>query len=107
MSNDKTNTPVTSRSYKPAHSGYPGANHEDKLATAIIAARNDSRHGACSMCAVGDVPNGGLHRGQHKCGYTGTDANHDAIKATTPTTCCPCGQVPVCNGLRTCGKNTA
>lgn len=50
--------PITSKSYKPAHGGYP-------------------------------------------------DANHDAIKATTPTTCCPCGQVPVCHGLRTCGKSSA
>lgn len=50
--------PITSKSYKPAHGGYP-------------------------------------------------DANHDAIKATTPTTCCPCGQVPVCHGLRSCGKSRA
>jgi len=50
--------PMTSKSYKPAHGGYP-------------------------------------------------DANHDAIKVTTPTTCCPCGQVPVCHGLRSCGKSSA
>ena len=39
--------------------------------------------------------------------YIGTDANYEAIKAETPTTCCPCGQVPVCHGLRSCGKSDA
>ena len=39
--------------------------------------------------------------------YIGTDANYEAIKAETPTTCCPCGQVPMCHGLRSCGKSDA
>jgi len=50
----------------------------DKLATAISGARESFRalHGNCSMCAVGDVPAGGLHRGEHKCG-------NEAIQPTT------------------------
>lgn len=31
------------------------------------------------------------------------EANLRAIEATTPTTSCPCGQVPVCHGLEHCG----
>jgi hypothetical protein len=27
-----------------------------------------AKRGRCSMCAAGDMPRAGLHRGQHKCG---------------------------------------
>jgi len=40
----------------------------------IDKARKASHHadGKCSMCAVGDEPVNGLHRGQHKCGNNDT-----------------------------------
>lgn len=29
--------------------------------------------------------------------------NYEAIQSTAPATTCPCGQVPVCHGLKHCG----
>ena len=70
---------VTSKTHKPTHGGYPGM---------------------VTMGVDHAAPGGDRS-------YTGTDANYEAIKATTPTTCCPCGQVPMCHGLRSCGKSDA
>lgn len=44
------------------------------LSEAIEKARKKSHleDGKCSMCAIGDEPYGGLHRGQHKCGNNDT-----------------------------------
>ena len=40
------------------------------LKEVIAAARKESHHadGKCSMCAAGDEPKNGLHRGQYRCG---------------------------------------
>ena len=46
----------------------------DKLKEAIAKARKTShmKNGKCSMCASGDEPTKGLHRGQYKCGNNDT-----------------------------------
>jgi hypothetical protein len=46
------------------------ADYADALVTAISSAReaHHTTHGKCSMCAVGDAPVGGFHRGEHRCG---------------------------------------
>ena len=40
------------------------------LKSAIDTARKAShgKHGKCSMCAIGDEPINGVHRGKYKCG---------------------------------------
>ena len=40
------------------------------LLDAIDAAQKswEAEHGKCTMCACGDEPQGGLHRGKHPCG---------------------------------------
>ncbi len=44
------------------------------LAEAISKARTASHHadGKCSMCAAGDEPENGMHRGQYRCGNEDT-----------------------------------
>ena len=67
----------------------------EKLREAIKNAREASHHsdGKCSMCAVGDEPVNGLHRGQYRCGNNDTCTLCHNAGMEYGDQCATCGRI--------------
>ena len=65
------------------------------LEEAISKARTASHHadGKCSMCAAGDEPENGLHRGQYRCGNEATCTLCHNAGMEYGDQCAACGRI--------------
>jgi hypothetical protein len=65
------------------------------LEEAISKARTASHHadGKCSMCAAGDEPENGLHRGQYRCGNEETCTLCHNAGMEYGDQCAACGRI--------------
>lgn len=71
------------------------------LSEAIDKARKSSHHahGKCSMCAVGDEPKNGIHRGQFPCGNEQTCTLYHNAGMRYGDQCKACGRIEKRKGL--------